>query len=75
MSAESGKFKVYTRDNIPMEWRLNNTDRFGPILVVAESQYAFKDQFGLAEWVEQTYKKPGKGFIIIPEMVIQIFSH
>lgn len=37
-----------------------NKDRFGPIIIVAEPGYAFQDEVTLAQWAEETQRKPSK---------------
>lgn len=41
---ENGHFQVYTEENIPERWHLENNQRIGPIILVADLDYAFQDQ-------------------------------
>lgn len=52
-SEDLKNFKVYTKDNILPRWHMYNEQRFGPIIVVAEDNYAFDDMWIFAE----AYKK------------------
>lgn len=45
-----GNFNAYTMDTLPKRWRVNNPQRFGPCVVVAEPGWAFQDMFDYASW-------------------------
>lgn len=42
-AAENGHFHVYGLWNYPNRWHLENNNRMGPIIVVADVNYAFQD--------------------------------
>lgn len=43
-------FNAYTDDQLPDRWHVQNWQRFGPCVAVAEPGYAFQDMFDLAEY-------------------------
>lgn len=40
---QNGHFNVYTKDNVPRRWHIENEQRMGPILLVADVNYGFQD--------------------------------
>lgn len=48
-------FKIYNKDTILQRWHANNTQRFGPIVAVADIGYAFQDMYDEAKWYEKTF--------------------
>lgn len=52
---ENGHFKVYNKENILARWHANNTQRFGPIVAVADVPYAFQDMYDEAKWYEKEF--------------------
>lgn len=57
-AAEIGHFHVYTNETIPERWHLQNEQRFGPIIVVADLNYGFQDQNVNAEKFLRLYDVP-----------------
>lgn len=55
---ENGHFKVYNSENIPERWHINNTRRMGPLLAVADTNYAFHDMIAQAEYYEKQFNVP-----------------
>lgn len=53
-------FNVYTNNDVPSRWKVNNERRLGPILAVADPPYAFEDLLELAEWFRKTRDIPGR---------------
>lgn len=51
----NGHFKIYHKDNIPARWHANNPNRMGPIIAVADIEYAFQDLFEAAKYYERAY--------------------
>jgi len=54
-SQESGHFKVYNANNLPSRWKINHPYRFGPLIVVADQNYAFQDMEKLADKYEREH--------------------
>lgn len=46
-STEIGHFRVYTHNNVPERWHLQGNQRMGPIMLVAELNYAFRNYSSL----------------------------
>ncbi|KAL5278727.1 hypothetical protein ACFFRR_003381 [Megaselia abdita] len=57
-SEDLKNFKVYTKDNILPKWHMYNEQRFGPIVVVAEENYAFDDMWVFAKIYEEKLNVP-----------------
>lgn len=51
-AAENGHFHVYGSWNYPNRWHLENNQRMGPIIVVADVNYAFQDQSESTQTIE-----------------------
>lgn len=51
----NGHFKVYTPDDLPERWQAANAQRMGPLLVLADMEYAFQDMYSSAEWYRKKY--------------------
>lgn len=52
-------YKVFTKEEYPPLWHYNNTERTGPITVLADPPYAFQDMFTAAENYKKTYNVSG----------------
>lgn len=59
---ENGHFKVYNSTNLPKRWHANNKRRIGPILAVADMNYAFHDMFEASEDYRRKYNVSSKIF-------------
>lgn len=57
-----GKFKVYTNQNFPPRWHVNNENRLGRGIVtaVAKIEYAFNDLTKMATYLKKTRNVPRK---------------
>lgn len=51
------------RSNLPARWHANNRRRMGPILVVADINYAFQDMVAAAKMYEDKFNVPCKYYI------------
>lgn len=60
---QNGHFKVYDRNNLPAKWHMQNERRMGPILAVADFNYAFHDMIFTAEYYKETYNISSKSSI------------
>ncbi|XP_055586218.1 bis(5'-adenosyl)-triphosphatase ENPP4-like [Uranotaenia lowii] len=54
-SEQSGKFDVYTFENLPPRWHFNNAARTGPITAVAKLGYGFDDMWKTVEYYRKTF--------------------
>lgn len=63
-------FNVYTNENIPKRWHINNEHRLGTV-VVADRPYAFQDLYGLAKWFKDTRGIPGEPNISLFSILIE----
>lgn len=74
LSARHPKMKVFKREDIPQNWHLNNTDRTGDILVVADPGWLI---FGRS--LEPKYDTPAKGMHgydrFAPDMQASFFAY
>lgn len=59
-AARDKPFNVYTNNDVPPRWKVNNERRLGPILAVADPPYAFEDLLELAKWFQKTRQIPGR---------------
>lgn len=57
-AADNGHFHVYTSESVPERWHLQNKQRFGPIMVVADLNYGFEDRNAKAEKFLNIYGIP-----------------
>lgn len=55
---KNGHFNVYTTDNLPKRWRAANAQRMGPLMLVADIDFAFQDMYGSAAWYSKSYNVP-----------------
>lgn len=55
---KNGHFKIYNEKNMPTRWHVNNTRRLGPLLAVADMDYAFHDMIKAAESYEKKFNIP-----------------
>lgn len=51
---------MYTPENLLERWRAANAQRMGPLLVVADMNYAFQDMYASAEWYFEQYNVKSK---------------
>lgn len=61
-AAKNGHFSVYTNEELPRRWHVQNKDRFGPITAVADEHYAFQDMFDNAIFYRDTFNISRKLF-------------
>lgn len=59
---KNAHFKVYNSENIPERWHVNNTRRMGPIIAVADINYAFHDMIAAAQLYEKKFNIPCEYF-------------
>lgn len=60
-ASKHGHFKVYDKHTVPDRWRMEQNDRFGPIIVVADLSYVFKkDMEKFSNWIQKDFGVPGK---------------
>lgn len=52
---QNGHFKVYNHENLLERWHANNPHRMGPILAVANADYAFQDLWDDAKTKEKKH--------------------
>ncbi|XP_037044924.1 ectonucleotide pyrophosphatase/phosphodiesterase family member 5-like isoform X2 [Bradysia coprophila] len=54
-AAKNGHFNAYSNEELPKRWHVQNTDRMGPITVVADEKYAFQDMYDNAIYYEKAF--------------------
>lgn len=65
---------MYNHKTILQRWHVNNTQRLGPIIAVADINYAFQDMAETAEFYKKTYKIPSmKDSLFVREVFKQLF--
>lgn len=78
---KNGHFSVFNVTNLPKRLMATNERRFGPIIAMADIEYAFQDMFQSAEYYRKKYGVPSKWNLlyfckvfITPDVVVYLYS-
>lgn len=52
---QNGHFQVYTADTLPARWNVANAQRMGPLVAVADVQYAFQDMWRQLDYYAKAF--------------------
>lgn len=52
-------FKVYRTKDLPAEWKANNPDRFGSVIIIADPNFGFQDLYNFMRFYPYYYEHRG----------------